>query len=88
MDERKNREREDLLGEMERDVEIRRERDVRNALGPVDQEESPAAESALSPEERQMGRDRSDRSNRAREQMVDMGTDLDEMRNPEDFDEE
>jgi hypothetical protein len=79
MDERKNRGRDDLMGKVERDAEIRRERDVRNALGSVGDEESRAAESVLSPEERQSGRSRSDRSNRAREQVVDMGTDLDDM---------
>ena len=54
MDERKNRERSSKLNEyMEHDAEIRRATNVRNALGPQDEESEKGR-----PEEREEGRER------------------------------
>jgi hypothetical protein len=70
MDERTKRDRDmdmeqDLLSEMERDTEIKRATNVRNALGPVEERgDSEAAESGIATDERQTGRSRSGRANR------------------------
>jgi hypothetical protein len=89
---------EDLADEMERDTEIRRETDVRDALGPVEGAERDAAESALSNDERgervpqqtpgESARD--ERGNAAHiergarsDVVVDFGEDLDEIHNSE-----
>jgi len=67
MDERRkrNRDEQDLLSETERDAEIKRRTNVRNALGPIEgSEDAPPADSTTAPEEGHSGRSRSGRTNR------------------------
>jgi len=70
MDESRKRDRDtdqeqDLLSEMERDVEIRRATNVRNAMGPADESgQRESAESGIPTEDHHSGRGRSGRANR------------------------
>jgi hypothetical protein len=57
MEERKNRERGSNLSEyMKHDAEIRRATNVRNALGPVEEEEETREERGRMPEKQERGR--------------------------------
>ena len=70
MDESRKRDRDkeeeqDLLSEMERDTEIKRATNVRNAMGPADESGRPeSAEPGIATEDRRSGRGRSGRANR------------------------